>query len=111
MYRSILVALDGSTAAEHALPLALSIARRWSAQLRLVHVLPPLASVYSETPLFVRDEEDFAARIKSRLRGYLDALASRLTKLSGIAIKTELLDGDVAPTLKTMPRKWRAIWW
>ncbi len=105
MYRSILVALDGSTSAEHALPLALSIARRSSAQLRLVHVLPPLASVYAETPLFVSDEEDLGARIKGRLRDYLDALASRMTKLSGVGIKTALLDGDVAPTLQAYAKE------
>src|SRR5947207_1534069 len=38
MYRSILVPLDGSAFAEHALPLALSIARRSKATLQLAHV-------------------------------------------------------------------------
>jgi nucleotide-binding universal stress UspA family protein len=38
MYRSIMVPLDGSRAAEHALPLAISIARRAGATLQLAHI-------------------------------------------------------------------------
>jgi len=98
MYRSILVPLDGSTFAEHALPLALLIAKRAEAQLRLVHVLPPLASVYAESPLFM--EDDLEARIKERLHSYLDGMASRLRKLAPIAVNTMLLDGEITPSLR-----------
>lgn len=54
MYKSILTPLDGSSFAEHALPLALSIARRGAA-LRLLHVQEPLASAYGETPFFLEN--------------------------------------------------------
>jgi nucleotide-binding universal stress UspA family protein len=49
MFRHILVPLDGSPQGEHALPLALGIARRASASLQLVHVhlLPGPASAPS----------------------------------------------------------------
>jgi nucleotide-binding universal stress UspA family protein len=43
MYRSILVPLDGSAFGEHALPFALSLARRAGAQLHLAHIhVPPV---------------------------------------------------------------------
>jgi nucleotide-binding universal stress UspA family protein len=38
MYRTILVPLDGSAFGEHALPFALTIARRSDASIELVHV-------------------------------------------------------------------------
>jgi nucleotide-binding universal stress UspA family protein len=80
MYKSILVPLDGSTFAEHALPLALALARRSGAALHLVHVLQPLASVYSEAPLFA--DTNLEDRIKERLRGYLESVAARVRKLT-----------------------------
>src|SRR5262249_30206615 len=43
-YRSLLVPLDGSPFGEHALPLALGIARRSGADVRLVHAHSPLES-------------------------------------------------------------------
>ena len=48
MYRSILVPLDGTTFAEHALPVAMSLARRANARLHLVSVSPPLTEAYLE---------------------------------------------------------------
>ena len=48
MYRSILVPLDGSAAAEHALPMALSLARRFAAALKIIHVHVPTWGVYGE---------------------------------------------------------------
>jgi nucleotide-binding universal stress UspA family protein len=41
MYRTILVPLDGSAFGEHALPLALSIARRLAASVELAYVHTP----------------------------------------------------------------------
>src|SRR6185437_8166687 len=48
MYKTILVPLDGSTFAEHALPLALSLARRSHAELHLVTISTPLTQAYIE---------------------------------------------------------------
>src|SRR4051812_14391768 len=45
-YRSLLVPVDGSPFGEHALPLALGIARRTGADVRLVHVHRPLESSF-----------------------------------------------------------------
>jgi nucleotide-binding universal stress UspA family protein len=98
MYKSILVPLDGSTFAEHAFPLALALARRSGAGLHLVQVLEPLASVYSEAPPFA--DSDLEARIKARLRGYLDSIAARLSKLTPTAVTTLLAEGEIIPLLQ-----------
>jgi nucleotide-binding universal stress UspA family protein len=98
MYKSILVPLDGSTFAEHSLPLALAVARQAGAKLHLVHVLEPLASIYSEGPLLA--DVDLEQRIKARLRGYLDSVAFRVRKLSPGAVTTELAEGEIAETLR-----------
>ncbi len=45
MFRNILVPLDGSTFSEHALPMAYSIAQRAAANVHLVRVHEPLASL------------------------------------------------------------------
>ncbi len=97
MYQSILVPVDGSTFAEQALPLALSLARRSGASLHLIHVLQPLASVYTEAPLFVESECDLEARIQERFRTYLDELAARLAKRRSMVVTSSLLEGEVVP--------------
>ena len=57
MFRTILTPLDGSTFGEWALPVALNIARRSAADLRLLHVVPPPATLYSENALFIEDSD------------------------------------------------------
>lgn len=71
MYHRIMVPLDGSPFSERALPLAVALAHRSGAELRLVHVLVPLAN-----KVFI--EEDGGAQ------GYLDGLAQRITEESGV---------------------------
>src|SRR5205807_699803 len=66
MYHSLLVPLDGFPFGEHALPLALTLARRCGAELHLVHAVAPLAAIYSETPLFVDD--DLEKRLREHQR-------------------------------------------
>jgi nucleotide-binding universal stress UspA family protein len=48
MYGSLLVPLDGSAAAEQALSMALSLARRFRAAVQIVHVYVPVRSMYGE---------------------------------------------------------------
>jgi nucleotide-binding universal stress UspA family protein len=106
MYKSILVPLDGSTFAEHALPLALTVARHSGASLRLVHVLQPLASVYAEAPLFA--DSDLEERIKNRLRGYLDAVAFRVCQHTHTPVTTQLEEGEIVPTLRGVVEETKA---
>jgi nucleotide-binding universal stress UspA family protein len=97
MYRSILVPLDGSEFGEQALPLALSIARRAGASLRLVHVAIPLVTNYAEA--FVMPD-DLEARVRARQADYLNETASRLLVSSLVPVTTALLDGDVVTAIR-----------
>jgi nucleotide-binding universal stress UspA family protein len=66
MYRSILVPLDGSRFGEQALPLALAVARRAGASLKLLHVHAPLVAGYPEGPVYFREDLEVHLRNKKR---------------------------------------------
>src|SRR5262249_36045915 len=100
MYRSLLVPLDGSAFGEQALPLALSIARRARATLRLLHVHPPFAAVYAEGHLFVDDSLD--RQWKDRQQTYLAQVVERLSSVSSVPVTSVVIDGEVAPTISQM---------
>jgi nucleotide-binding universal stress UspA family protein len=87
MYNKIMVPLDGSPFSELALPLAVAKARANGAELRLVHVIVPIA--YSA---FI--EEDGAAQ------DYLDGIAHRINKESGVAVSAVRLSGQAVPELR-----------
>jgi len=91
MYRSVVVPLDGSRFGEQALPLALGIARRARARLRLVHVHQPL-SVDGLATCY----EAEAPRFQERERTYLEGVVQQLTSTAPIAVDWALLEGDVA---------------
>ena len=93
MFRSIFVPLDGSPLAEHALPFAMSIARRSGAALHvaLVHV-----------PGAYRDEytsEDLESDARERETAYLDALRPRLAKRFEGSLHIHHPEGIVQETL------------
>jgi nucleotide-binding universal stress UspA family protein len=93
MYRSILVPLDGSAAAEHALPWALSLARRFEAALRIIHVHAPTWGVYGEGGVYdaLIDRE-----LREGLQAYLDGVIQRLSAVTNVPLSSALLDGLVA---------------
>jgi nucleotide-binding universal stress UspA family protein len=97
------VPLDGSEFSEQALPLAVDIVRKAGGTLHLCHVRAPVATVYSETPLFLQDdlEQRLSAREEARLQAYLDGVAERVRKaVPGIAVITHLPEGEPAETLQ-----------
>jgi nucleotide-binding universal stress UspA family protein len=102
MIRSLLVPLDGSQFGEHALPLALAIARRAGATLQLLQVLPPLASIYSEAPLFLEDSlaVRFRERQREAVRAYLDGVVKRVGSFSPVAVGGIIREGEVAATIE-----------
>jgi len=88
--RRVLVPLDGSPFAEHALPWALEIAHRADARLDLVTVhtaAPP--SLLGELPSAERWHEE--ARIRSR--NYLSELADEVVIVEDVSAETSLLEG------------------
>lgn len=93
MYRSILVPLDGSTLAEHALPLALGIARQADATLNLVQVHVPFALMDADSlsPGTYAAE----AKVKEQERAYLNGMLERLTSDSPVPVTSALLEGPV----------------
>jgi nucleotide-binding universal stress UspA family protein len=93
MYRRILVPLDGSHFGEHALPLALGLARRAGAKLEVVHVYTPLATAYSEHPVW--NDDTLEALLKKRHQDYLDHTAGRLAKVSPVSVSLVVLEGGV----------------
>jgi nucleotide-binding universal stress UspA family protein len=97
MISSILVPLDGSSFGEHAIPLAINLARRAGAKLHLVHVhqaVPP-ATVAGVT---VMDAID--THLRQDEQAYLTDVVRRLGDRATARTSTALLDGDVTPALK-----------
>jgi len=92
-FRSLLVPLDGSPAAEHALPMALSLARRFEAALQIVHVHRPVWGFYGEGGLYdaIVDRE-----LREGVQEYLDGVIQRLSQVTNVPLSSVLLDGLVA---------------
>jgi nucleotide-binding universal stress UspA family protein len=98
MYRSILVPLDGAPFGEHALPLALSIARRAGASLQLVHVAVPLAVAYAETvPV---PDAGLEKQLQAHHQAYLTRIAGQLERVSPVPVTTAVLGGEIAAALR-----------
>jgi nucleotide-binding universal stress UspA family protein len=96
-YRSILVPLDGSDAAEHALPTALSFARRRGAALHVVRVYVPIAGVYGEHA--VPYDETLDRELMKRAREYLDAIVARLAVAAGVRATSAMVEASVADAI------------
>jgi len=97
MYRTILVPLDGSTFAEHALPLALSLARRSHAEIHLVTVSTPLTQAYIEG-VFV-GPPDMELEAAGRYKDYLNRVTVRLRDRIDVPITSEVITGEVVTTM------------
>ena len=95
MFRSILVPLDGSPLAEHALPFALSIAAKTGATVHvaLVHV-PDAYGEYAPP-----HSNDLDLEAKAREQAYLNALRGRLASAFKGAVQVHHLEGIVQETL------------
>jgi nucleotide-binding universal stress UspA family protein len=97
MFKSILVPLDGSTFGEHALPLALSIARRSGALIRLVRVLPDLADRYfwapaPGSPIETTLRKDY----RSAALAYLEKVYHRVRNTAGVPVEYDLVPEKIS---------------
>jgi nucleotide-binding universal stress UspA family protein len=97
MYRNLLVSLDGSPFAEHALPLALEIAQRANATLQLVQVHVPVASAYSGSDL--AGDLALDANVRESEQSYLKEVMQRFAGASSVRMTHALLEGPVADAL------------
>jgi len=95
MYRKVMVPLDGSSFAEHALPLARAITRFCGAELHLVAVVPPLAEAYTEGVFF--GTADLEAEVVARQKAYLARVGHQLEE--AVTTSTAVLEGEVAGSL------------
>jgi len=93
MYRSLLVPLDGSAYGEHALPLALSIARRAGALVNLVQVHVPFTVMFADS--IAPGTYEAEAKVMEHERAYLDEVVKRLATVSPIRVTSALLEGPV----------------
>jgi nucleotide-binding universal stress UspA family protein len=94
MYRTILVPLDGSAFGEHALPLALTIARRSAASVELVHVHTLARNVVDIPPATPP-----AGLSHDRAISYLTQLAEIVSPRWEVPISVAVLDGIAADEL------------
>jgi nucleotide-binding universal stress UspA family protein len=97
MYRKILVPLDGSAFAEHALPLAVALARRSHAGIHLVSVATPLTAAYLEG-VFV-GSADLEAEAAAGRQTYLDGVMARLHERIDCPKTSEVMHGEVSAML------------
>jgi nucleotide-binding universal stress UspA family protein len=97
-YRSILVPVDGTSFAEHALPWALGIARRAGAEVRVVLVHRPTLS--ADNPWSIHHAGCRDARRRHGQLAHLDDLSRRLAESTSVPVHVELAQGrDVAGLL------------
>jgi nucleotide-binding universal stress UspA family protein len=89
MLRTVLVPLDGTRTAEHALPYALAIARRAGAEVMLVHVYSTLQAA-NEPELLGWHANEY--RVEPG-RDYLETVARRLADVSPVKVRTLLRHG------------------
>jgi nucleotide-binding universal stress UspA family protein len=86
MIKTILVPLDGSANSEHSLAIAVSLAMRAKATIRLVHVRQPMPDHFGVAP--PPKEQD-----------YLDLLAWKIRQATHLSIYATVLEGPVAETI------------
>ena len=100
--RTVLVALDGTTAGEVALPAALALARATGATLHLLVVVATIDTIMGDraaTARLVPNATGAALDLESdTARGYLAGLRTRLAG-GGLAVTTEVARGDAAATV------------
>lgn len=95
MFRRIIVAWDGTTVAEHAVRVALDIAGRYGASLRVVSVL--------ETPMHAEAREDRERTVREQTDFYTETLARMERGVTGTSteLQHEFLHGaDPAEALR-----------
>jgi nucleotide-binding universal stress UspA family protein len=97
MFRTIVVPLDGSPFGEHALPLAMSIAKRSGAALRLVHVLRPFVEMVPELTAY---QGPIEAEYRQEKQIYLKGVAQRIRDVSPMPVTADVIEGEIASSIR-----------
>jgi nucleotide-binding universal stress UspA family protein len=98
MSLTLLIPLDGSRFGEHALPLALTLARKTPVRLHLVHGHQRLDAAYAEMQTF---DETLDEQMRTQERAYLEHTAEAIHKVSpDLRVTTALQDGHVASVIQ-----------
>jgi nucleotide-binding universal stress UspA family protein len=105
MIRNLFVALDGSAFGEHALPLALSIARRTNAHIHISLVHRPLEATYAEIQLF---DDSLDQDIRKQEAAYLANISAKLKEAAPVTILVHHEAGDVATVLRAQAERVKA---
>jgi nucleotide-binding universal stress UspA family protein len=101
MFHTVVVPLDGSAFGEFALPLAMSIARRAGATLRLVRVAPTLGDVYFWAPLpGSAIEAELRDHIRTDAMNYLESVGKRLADAGAGTVSCAVLEGEVVDSIQ-----------
>jgi nucleotide-binding universal stress UspA family protein len=95
MFRLILVPLDGTSFAEHAVPAAAALARAGSARLLLAHAYVPPAPL-SDVEGVVVSDPNLLRELESAARDYLDDVTRRVTAHAGVPVEATMVRAGVA---------------
>ena len=104
MAKTILVPLDGSTFAEHALPVASGLARASGGRLHLVQV-HEVPVVPTSPDLLVPYDAQWDSALRQQEEEYLQSVANRVAERVGLQARTELLSGPAEMALATYARE------
>jgi nucleotide-binding universal stress UspA family protein len=97
MLTSLMVPLDGSIFAEHALPAAIDLARRTGATLHLVRVHQPPVLPSPDAPVIV--DVDWVESLRAEELAYLDRVAASHVEPTGLGFVKRLVNGFPADAL------------
>jgi nucleotide-binding universal stress UspA family protein len=98
MPRTLLVPLDGSQFGEHALPLALTLARKGDARVHLVHAHMRFDAVYAEMQVY---DPDLDQQMRTRESAYLAHAVTRIkAACPDVRVTSAVQDGPVAGVIR-----------
>src|ERR1019366_3394788 len=107
MIRSILVPLDGSSFGEHALPLAMNMAKGLNASLHLIHVHSLLDATYAELQVF---DNTLDVELRNKERDYLHTVQKQVQDRLSVPVTIRKVDGDVSTVVREQADSLRVNW-
>src|SRR5262245_19893411 len=107
MIRSILVPLDGSTFGEHALPMAMAMAKHMEASLNLIHVHSLLDATYAELQVF---DNTLDQELRKKERDYLHEVQKKVQDRLSVPVTIRNVDGDIATVIAEQADSLRVSW-